>query len=245
MAVGHALGGLLVVALHTLGKLLDERVGHLGKTALGGAVCDVAGSSAALHPRAHRVKDVSLNPLLLVHELDGLLRAQQDTDEVYLDNCLDDVGGELSERPAAAVDARVVNPVPHCTKVFLGKLSKLLHAVRLAHVALGAIHGRTIGYALPNRGHGCVRVLDVTDHDRVAPLRELDRVCPAHSRSATRDHHAGLVRARHHAESAHPREGDWARGGADSATRQARRGTDCSACSDHEGREHRGQMTAE
>mmetsp|Transcript_22513 Transcript_22513/g.57142 ORF Transcript_22513/g.57142 Transcript_22513/m.57142 type:complete len:234 (+) Transcript_22513:139-840(+) len=128
VAVGHALSGLAVIALHADGELLHERVCHLRQPALGRAVRDVAGRAAALDARADGVKDVPLGALLLMHELDGHLRAVEHAEEVHFDHCLDRLDRHVDERPAAAVDASVVDPPADGAELFLGELAEQLHA---------------------------------------------------------------------------------------------------------------------
>ena len=116
----------VLVAGHAARELLDERVSKLREAALGRAVASVAGRAAALDARADGLEDVALDALLLLHHLDRGVGAQQQADEVDLDDGLDDGRGHLGEGPPAAVDTGVVNPVVHRAQLLRRELGHRL-----------------------------------------------------------------------------------------------------------------------
>mmetsp|Transcript_17128 Transcript_17128/g.42536 ORF Transcript_17128/g.42536 Transcript_17128/m.42536 type:complete len:356 (+) Transcript_17128:213-1280(+) len=186
----------VLVAGHTVRELLDEGVGELGQPALGRSVARVAGRAAALDARADRLEDVALDALLLLQHLDRRVRAQEQADEVDLDDGLDDVGGHLGEGAAAAVDAGVVDPVVHRAELLRREVGQPLHGGAVGHVALDAVDARGPVRVLRFQGrHRRLRVLDIADHHPVPLPHELVSIRPAHTASSTGNDHA--LRLRH------------------------------------------------
>ena len=112
------------------------------------------------------------NTYLFGHNVHGSLCAQKSTQQVHLDNKINLADGDLPQSTTSSVDTGVVDPVLDLAKLFLGKLSKVLNALGIRHIALG-VEDLSVGMtALECSGSACA-VLHVTDDHIVAPVHEL------------------------------------------------------------------------
>ena len=76
---------------------------------------------------------------LRLEELNRDTGAEEHPDQVDLDDCLHNLRWDLGERPPAAVDARIINPVVHRAQSLFCKRREGLDALRGGDVGDGAI----------------------------------------------------------------------------------------------------------
>jgi len=134
----------------------------------------------------------SLCTHLLRHNVHSRLGPEEDAQQVDFDHKLDLIGGDVHERPPAAVDAGVVDPVLEGAELLLGELSQLLHRLGIGHVALGVVDA-AVGVAGGQGLGGGRAVLDVADDDVVAAVHELPGVGESDAAGAAGDDDAAVA----------------------------------------------------
>ena len=132
---------------------------------------------------------------LLFHEGHGHLGAQQNAQQIDLDDGFDLCGGHVAQIAASPVDAGVVDPVLDGAQIFDGKLAQPLDRGGVAHVALRGVDlcGTAARAVFGLQGVGGRRaVLDVANDHVVAAVQKFTRVGVSDAARAARNDDAAL-----------------------------------------------------